>query len=399
MRARKDEARRAQTTKLVLGEMAKLEIKSKELLTQVSYLGQPVVKLTEKERALFKKPQVEISDNEISMAAPKADTSEVPGVEAGSVAEAKPPELNAGTEVAIARPAAVDAARTTPIAAPEAPRTAANPEPPKSAPAAVPKPAPAPVTEEPKPLLSLDAPIPDSQKLASLSGAFPAPPMEKSPSSSEKPSDDLPKKDAEDATGGTPASIEGARASGIPSELMPIVQEAKDFFDRGNYREAEKGYEKILAKAPNNLYALSNLGVVRFRSGKLKLAEEAFRKAIAVAPEDAFSHCTLGIVSYSGGKYDEAVNELTKALAINPKNATAHNYLGITASQKGWQEAALKEMETAAALDPQYADAHFNLAVVYATQQPPNKENARRFYKRATELGAEPDSALEALIK
>ena len=124
-----------------------------------------------------------------------------------------------------------------------------------------------------------------------------------------------------------------------------------------------------------------------------------FKKAIAIAPEDGFSHCTLGIVYYSQAKYDEAVNELTKALTLNPKNATAHNYLGITASQKGWQEAAQKELETATSLDPKYADAHFNLAVVFATQQPPNKELARKHYKLATEMGAEPDSALEQLIK
>src|SRR5258707_471588 len=151
--------------------------------------------------------------------------------------------------------------------------------------------------------------------------------------------------------------------------------------------------------APNNLYTLSNLGVVLFRANKLKLAEESFKKAIAVAPEDGFSHCTLGIVYYSQGKYDEAVNELTRALAIDSKNATAHNYLGITASQKGWQEAAQKELETATALDPNYADANFNLAVVFATQTPPNKESARKYYQRATELGAERDSALEQLIK
>ena len=90
---------------------------------------------------------------------------------------------------------------------------------------------------------------------------------------------------------------------------------------------------------------------------------------------------------------------MTKALAINPKNATAHNYLGITASQKGWQEAAQKELETATAIDPNYADAHFNLAVVFATQTPPNKEAARQHYKRAIELGAEPDAALEQMIK
>jgi tetratricopeptide (TPR) repeat protein len=193
--------------------------------------------------------------------------------------------------------------------------------------------------------------------------------------------------------------VKTAPEPAVPPELIGLAREAKDQFERGNYREAEKIYQKALAKAPNNLYILSNQGVVYFRGQKYKLAEEAFKKAIAIAPEDDFSHCTLGIVYYSQGKLDEAINELTKALAINPKNATAHNYLGITASQKGWQEAAMKELETATALDPNYADAHFNLAVVFATITPPNKEGARQHYKRATELGAEPDSALEQMLK
>jgi Flp pilus assembly protein TadD/predicted nucleic acid-binding Zn-ribbon protein len=185
----------------------------------------------------------------------------------------------------------------------------------------------------------------------------------------------------------------------VPDELMPIAREAKDNFDRGKYRAAEKQYQEILTKSPNNLYSLSNLGVVYFRTGKLKAAELTLKKAVALAPKDEFSHTTLGIVYYRQSKYDDAVTELTKALGINPKSATAHNYLGITASQKGWQEAAEKEMLDALAVNPDYADAHFNLAVVYATNQPPAKERAKLHYVKATSLGAEPDPALEKLLR
>ena len=93
------------------------------------------------------------------------------------------------------------------------------------------------------------------------------------------------------------------------------------------------------------------------------------------------------------------MNELTRALAINPKNPTAHNYLGITVSQKGWPEVAHKELETAILLDPKYADAHFNLAVVLATNDPPDKESAGKYYQQARALGAERDESLEQLIK
>ena len=194
-------------------------------------------------------------------------------------------------------------------------------------------------------------------------------------------------------------AVQTAPMPAVPEELVPIAREAKKNFDNGKYRAAEKQYQQILTKSPNNLYSLSNLGVVYFRTGKLKAAELTLKKAVALDPKDEFSRTTLGIVYYRQAKYDDAITELTKALGINPKSATAHNYLGITASQKGWQEAAEKEMLDAIAANPNYADAHFNLAVVYATNQPPAKEQAKQHYAKATSLGAEPDPSLEKLLR
>jgi tetratricopeptide (TPR) repeat protein len=186
---------------------------------------------------------------------------------------------------------------------------------------------------------------------------------------------------------------------GVPADLLPLARDAKASFDHGKYKQAEKQYQEILTKSPNNIYSLSNLGVVFFRNGKLKAAELTLKKAIALAPRDEFTHTTLGIVYYQQSKFDDALSELTKSLAINPKSATAHNYLGITASQKGWQEAAEKEMLEAISENPDYADAHFNLAVVYSTSQPPAKELARRHYEKALALGAEPDPTLDKLVR
>ena len=185
----------------------------------------------------------------------------------------------------------------------------------------------------------------------------------------------------------------------LPPDLMPLAREAKASFDRGKFKQAEKQYQEILTKSPNNLYSLSNLGVVLFRNGKLKAAELTLKKAIAIAPKDEFAHTTLGIVYYQQSKFDDALSELTQSLAINPKSATAHNYLGITASQKGWQEAAEKEMLAAIEENPNYADAHFNLAVIYSSAEPPAKELARRHYEKALALGAQPDPTLDKLLR
>jgi Flp pilus assembly protein TadD/predicted nucleic acid-binding Zn-ribbon protein len=452
LRGQKEEARRAQTKKLVLAELAKLENKSKVLMDQIDYLSGPVVNLSPKERDLFKKPELQISDSEISLAVPRPENAAATPETLPQVTEAPAPPA----------PAKVASATPAPVKAPEPATVAANtkPAPPAATPVAKPAAPPGVAPSPPeKPALTLgtgvgvrtlaknEPPTPFSNLPDGLAPKLGEPATKASPAPSKSttvaklttpaPQDELPTKApakvpekvpekapepavempasgtaattglgenplASSATG--TANVSGA-VMNLPPDLAVLAREGKEEFDRGNYREAEKVYERVLAKAPNNLYTLSNLGVVYFRGQKFKRAEEMFKKAIAIAPEDGFSHCTLGIVYYSQATpktmdlYDKALDELTKALAINPKNATAHNYLGITASQKGWQEAAQKELETATALDPNYADAHFNLAVVFATQQPPNKESARKCYKRATELGAEPDSALEQMIK
>jgi len=45
------------------------------------------------------------------------------------------------------------------------------------------------------------------------------------------------------------------------------------------------------------------------------------------------------------------------------------------------------------------ADAHFNLAVLYATSDPPNWDLAREHYQNALERGIKADAALEKLLK
>ncbi len=385
VRQMKQQAVRDKTKQLVLTELGKLAVGSKALLDQIEFLGQPVVKLTEKEKKLFKQPTIEISDTEIAIAAPKEVVGAPPTPAVAPATGDKPPASLASN---------LPSNLTFPSGDPVKPKTPDAPKPPvvpdtKLAKAdAIPSKLPTEPELPTKPVETNTAPSGDKPAETNIPGGTAGRSPTKAPTGTASTGTTADNMSAPDS--GTPA---------VPPELLPLARDAKEQFDKGNYREAEKTYEKILLKAPKNLYILSNLGVVLFRAQKLVRAEEAFKKAIAIAPEDAFSRCTLGIVFYSQGKLDDAVTELTKALAINPKNATAHNYLGITASQKGWQDAAQKELETAVVIDPNYADAHFNLAVVFATMQPPNKEKARLHYKRAIELGAEPDNNLEQLVK
>jgi Flp pilus assembly protein TadD len=369
IRQLKAQALRDQTKRLVMDQLSQLNVQSDTLLKRIDYLGQPVVQLTDKEKALFKDPTLDIPDADdsamdINIAEPKqtAPAAGTPAPATTAVASNNPPPA---------------APQPTPSIE-QAPAPVATPaeQTPPSAPVATP-------SATPMNVASQSAPVTE-QSILNSSPSTPGASAGGTPAPAPQP-------------GGNSSSSSGTPM--VPPALMDDARDAKDAFEREDYRGAEKVYERMLTAAPTNVYILSNLGVVYFRNQKWQLAEESLKKAIAVAPEDTFSWCTLGIVYYQEKRYDDAINALTRALAINPRYAVAHNYLGITASQKGWQEAALKELETAVEYDPNYGDAYFNLAVVYAMQQPPNKDLARKNYKRATDLGAAPDPGLDEMLK
>ncbi|MEO6054424.1 MAG: tetratricopeptide repeat protein [Chthoniobacterales bacterium] len=185
----------------------------------------------------------------------------------------------------------------------------------------------------------------------------------------------------------------------LPSDLEPLIQQAKDLFSRGNFAEADKVYVKILEAAPDNYYALANYGVTEFQLGRLAAAEVALRKASSLNSKDSFAYTILGIVHFRQGRYDDAITMLNKAIEINPKDFAAHNYLGISLSNKGDRTGAEEEIQKAIKIKPDYADAHFNLAVIYITDPAPSKDLAKREYTKAVQLGATADPNLERLLQ
>jgi tetratricopeptide (TPR) repeat protein len=196
-----------------------------------------------------------------------------------------------------------------------------------------------------------------------------------------------------------PASPESyAEKPRIPEEFKDTAARATSLYNEKKFDEAAAAYQEILNKYPQSIYALSNLGVVRFQQQKYPEAEKPLREAIRVAPNDAFSHSVLGIVLVQQEKYDDAIQVLSRAVALDPNDAKTRNYLGISSSRKGLQEAAEQECRKAIELDDSYGDAHFNLAVIYATQTPPAKELAKRHYNRALELGVPKDQELDKLL-
>ena len=194
----------------------------------------------------------------------------------------------------------------------------------------------------------------------------------------------------------------------VPPEAQPLVAtetlhrmgvDGLQAFRRGNYAGAREAYRRVLKVDPDNLPALVNLGVTEYRLGQYDEAERLLQSSLRLKPDHPTAWLNLGILYLDRDQTMPALAALAQAVVHAPSDPVARNYLGVAAGRNGWFDAAESELRRAVELRPEYADAHFNLAVVFATQTPPNKEKAQQYYKRATELGAEPDGSLENMLK
>ena len=169
-------------------------------------------------------------------------------------------------------------------------------------------------------------------------------------------------------------------------------------FAKGNFEKCAKHYSEILLLAPENVYTVRNLGLVKMRLGLQKEAEEFFKKAIELNPNDGYSHFLLGVYYYRIGMDDAAIASIDRGLKISPENAKAHHYLGAICIKQGLREKAIKEFESVIALDPSFGDAYYNLAYLYATSNPKRLDLARDCYLRAQQNGTSADNAMDSAL-
>ena len=184
-----------------------------------------------------------------------------------------------------------------------------------------------------------------------------------------------------------------------PKGAGPLVAEAERAWAVKRYDDAEKKFKEILRLDENSVVALGNLAACQIEQNRLSEAETNLKRALSNEADDPHNLSLLGIVKFRQEKLDEALDLLSRSAQINPQDHQTQNYLGITLSQKGQRGPAETALRKAIQLAPGYAGAHHNLAVIYATQQPPFVELARWHYQKALASGHEQNPELEKNIE
>lgn len=117
-------------------------------------------------------------------------------------------------------------------------------------------------------------------------------------------------------------------------KAQKLFQEANEFFVKGEYKQAIQIYDEILEIAPNNIstlkmkgVALSNLGqdknLINYHTDSLK----QFYKIIQHNPNDVLALTGLGIGFGYLGEYHESKQYFQKALKLQPESIVIKNYL------------------------------------------------------------------------
>jgi tetratricopeptide (TPR) repeat protein len=168
----------------------------------------------------------------------------------------------------------------------------------------------------------------------------------------------------------------------------------------GDCRTRITDLEAKLAPAPRKPAApMPAAGAPPPATTSLKARVATLEAAVRAAPNDPSALFNLAAAYYQTGQTELAIDELQRALAVAPESAPAHNFLGCALMRKGRIESAAKEFLKAVALDEGSADAHYNLAILYATEDPPALKSAALQYRRALELGLVPDPHLQRVLR
>ncbi|MFA5160612.1 MAG: tetratricopeptide repeat protein [Elusimicrobiales bacterium] len=119
----------------------------------------------------------------------------------------------------------------------------------------------------------------------------------------------------------------------------------------------KQGYMDALSKNPDDVDALTGLGMLCVETEDYSGAQESFNKILKFAPENSDALNNMGNVSYMKGSYSDADGFYAKASAADPDDAGILLNRARAAMKLGDKEAAKKFADRAADTDPAFAEA------------------------------------------
>lgn len=274
------------------------------------------------------------------------------------------------------------------ISPPEQPEFIAQPSPP---------PPPTPIsTPEPAPLPQLVAAIPPAEHTLAAESSTQEAPKEKDGAHKNVASKNTPreavkprqrsvnheKPDNDNSAATAPRPSVSFKSQQEVDSLMPVLQDAYQAYQRGDYATAAQGYRNALKRDGSNRDALLGLGAIAQQQKQDQTAQHYFRQVLQLNPRDAVA---LGAMSaYNNSNETDTEGQLKKSLSEQPRSSALNYALGnVYADQSRWAEAQ-QAYFNAHMIEPSNAQFTYNLAV--SLDHLGQRKVAAQFYQQALQL-------------
>ena len=125
---------------------------------------------------------------------------------------------------------------------------------------------------------------------------------------------------------------------------------------KGDLEGASADYNTALKNDPNNVFALSNLGLIAQTQGDDKKAEARYQEVLKIDPNYQPGLFNLAIIRKAAGDTAEAERLYRRAIEVRPGDAGAHLNLGLLLRETGRKDQGDAEVSTALTLNPEFVD-------------------------------------------
>lgn len=159
------------------------------------------------------------------------------------------------------------------------------------------------------------------------------------------------------------------------STTKPAASKAASRPDKDVFTKAKQDverFEQALVKSPgdkpiteNLIVSILRLSDLHQKKGQFKQAQNLYRRILELDAENAQALRSLGIAQFQYGEQTEAISTLEKLLKMRPKDYQAHNYLGQIRSARGELEPARDAFLEALKEKPASGQANKGLMLTY----------------------------------
>lgn len=121
------------------------------------------------------------------------------------------------------------------------------------------------------------------------------------------------------------------------------------------FDDAERFWQVAIARAPNYVEPVHNLGVLQYQRNQIELAANSFARAVQLRPDHALALHNLATMLLKTGQHELAAGFLQHLLTIDPGNAAAFNDLGLAQIELHRFHEAQASIDRAITLKPHFA--------------------------------------------